>query len=51
MTQPGGHRLPTHSMAAALQFLDDPFKGSINPGTVEGAKLYLKATASISEDD
>ena len=40
-----------NNMAAAQQFVDDPFKGNINPGTSEGAKLYLKATASISEDD
>ena len=39
------------NMAAALQFVDDPFKGNINPGTAEGAKLYLKASASISDDD
>ena len=39
------------NMAAALQFVDDPFKGNIYPGTAEGAKLYVKATASISEDD
>ena len=37
-------------MAAALQFVDDPFKGN-KAGTAEGAKLYLKATAGISEDD
>ena len=40
-----------NNMAAVQQFVDDPFKGNINPGTSEGAKLYLKATASISEDD
>jgi len=39
------------NMTAVQQFVDDPFKGNINPGTSEGAKLYLKATASISEDD
>ena len=38
-------------MAAAAQFVDDPFKGNINPGTSDGAKLYLKATASTKEDD
>jgi len=37
--------------AAAQQFVDDPFKGNINPGTAEGAKLYLKATTSIKDDD
>ena len=39
------------NMAATQQFVDDPFKGNINPSTSEGAKLYLKATASISDDD
>ena len=34
-----------------LIFVDDPFKGNINPGTSEGAKLYIKATAKIDEDD
>jgi len=34
-----------------LIFVDDPFKGRINPGTSEGAKLYMKATAKIDEDD
>ena len=38
-------------MAAVQQFVDDPFKENINPGAFEGAKLYLKATASILEDD
>ena len=38
-------------MAAGQQFVDDPFKGNINPGIADGAKLYLKATASIPEDD
>ena len=38
-------------MAAAAQFVDDPFKGNINPGTSDGAKLYLKATANTAEDD
>ena len=32
-------------------FVDDPYHGNINPGTTDGAKLYLKATASISDDD
>ena len=32
-------------------FVDDPFKGNINPGTSDGAKLYMKATASIDDDD
>jgi len=35
----------------ALVFVDDPFHGDINPGTTDGAKLYLKATASILEED
>ena len=33
------------------EFIDDPFDGNINPGTKTGAQLYLKATASISEED
>ena len=37
--------------AAAQQFVGDPFKGNINPGTAEGAKLYLKATTAIPDDD
>ena len=49
--QPEQNRLPDQNMAATLQFVDDPFKGNINSGTADGAKLYLKATASISEDD
>ena len=32
-------------------FVDDPFQGDINPGTTDGAKLYLKATAAISGVD
>ena len=49
--QPEANQFLNQNMAAALQFVDDPFKGNINPGTAEGAKLYLKATASISDDD
>ena len=33
------------------EFIDDPFDGNINPGTKTGAQLYLKATASIPEQD
>ena len=32
-------------------FVDDPFKGNINPGTSEGAKLYMKAKATLDNDD
>ena len=32
-------------------FVDDPFKGNINPGTLDGAKLYMKAMAPIDDDD
>ena len=32
-------------------FVDDPFIGDINPGTSEGAKLYMKGTAQIDDDD
>ena len=35
----------------ATEYVDDPFHGNINPGTITGAQLYLKATASISEED
>ena len=46
------HPCPEANMApAAQQFVKDPFKGNINPGTSEGAKLDLKATASIPDDD
>ena len=48
--RPVTNQIQNQNMAAA-QFVDDPFKGNINPGTAEGAKLYLKATASIAEDD
>lgn len=34
-----------------LIFVDDPYQGNINPGTTDGAKLYLKATAAIPEED
>ena len=30
---------------------EDPFRGNIRPGTTEGLKLYLKASAKIDEDD
>lgn len=36
---------PTHT------FDVDPFQGDINPGTTEGQKLYLKATASLSTSE
>ena len=39
------------NMESVKQFVDDPFGGNIIPGTSEGVKLYLKATASILEDD
>ena len=32
-------------------FVNDLYHGNIDPGTMEGAKLSLKATASISEED
>ena len=38
-------------MAQNQVFVDDPFQGDINPGTTEGAKLYLKATSVIPEED
>ena len=41
------------NMAAqpAIEYVDDPFHGNINPGTKTGAQLYIKATASIPEED
>ena len=33
-----------------LVFVDDPYQRDINPGTTDGAKLYIKATAAIPED-
>ena len=47
---------PTWNQAKAnhapnLVFVDDPFKRNINPRTSEGAKLYMKATASIEDDN
>ena len=38
-------------MANKQVVVDDPYQGDINPGTIDGAKLYLKATASIPEED
>lgn len=35
----------------AAIFVDDPYHGDINPGTTDGAKLYLKATTAIKEDE
>ena len=32
-------------------FVDDPYKGNINSDISEGAKLYMKVTASIDNDD
>ena len=43
-----------NNMAAAVppvEYIDDPFHGNINPGTKTGSQLYLKATASIPEED
>ena len=34
-----------------ILFVDNPFAGDINPGTPEGAKLYMKGTAQIDNDD
>ena len=31
------------NLAPNLVFVDDPFKGNINPGTSEGEKLYIRA--------
>lgn len=38
-------------MQPQVVFVDDCFKGNINPGTSEGARLYMKATAKKDEDD
>ena len=44
-----------NNMAQSVQnnivFVDDPYQGDINPGTTDGAKLYIKATAAIPEDE
>ena len=34
-----------------LVFVDNPYQGDINPGTTDGAKLYIKATVAIPEDE
>ena len=44
-------RTMANQAAQNLVFVDDPYQGDINPGTTDGAKLYLKATASISDDE
>ena len=50
-TQPSSlNPLPGVNITTVVQqFVDDPFKGDINPGTAEGAKRYLKATSGIPE--
>ena len=50
---PGGNPQPVPHVPNHRQvlFVDDPFKGNINPGTSEGAKLYMKATATMDDDD
>ena len=40
-----------NNMVQNQVFVDDPYQGDINPGTTDGSKLYLKATASITEED
>ena len=35
----------------AALFVTDPFKGNINPGAGEGAKLFRQATADIKTED
>lgn len=42
---------PVAMVQSPLVFVDDPFKGNINPGTSDGAKLYMKATAVTDEED
>ena len=37
------------NMMAAQLFITNPYHGNINPGTTDGQKLYLKATAERSE--
>ena len=34
-----------------LVFVDDHYQGDINPGSTDGAKLYIKGTAAIPEDE
>ena len=46
-TNNSGNQLPQPAMI----FVDDPFKGNINPGTSDGAKLYIKVTTELDEDD
>ena len=41
----------TRNKMAQPVFVDDPYHGDSNRGTTNGAKLYLKATAAIPEDD
>ena len=50
---PGGNSQPVPYGPNHCQVLlfDDSFKGNINPGTLDRAKLYMKATASIDDDD
>ena len=42
---------PNVPVIMTTSYVDDPFLANINPGTTEGAKLYLKAIAATSEDD
>ena len=50
---PGGHQQWWHLpyILQQILFVSDPFQGNINPGTSDGAKLYMKATTSIDDED
>ena len=43
--------MAAHLAAPAVEFINNPFHGNINPDTKTGSQLYLKATASIPEED
>ena len=45
------HPVPPMPNHCQVLFVDNPFKGNINLGTSEGAKLYMKAAATIDDDD
>ena len=35
----------------ATVYYSDPFQGNINPASSDGAKLYLKVTAELKDDE
>jgi len=42
---------PQQNAGQTISFVDDPFEGNINPGTPKVARLYMKATESIGDED